>query len=181
MNKIKCSKCGNEYDDFFTECPHCKNFRNYDGLVDLSEINNDNQEKTDNSIIFNEEDLDESLSKKEEVINKRNQSLKNSKNNKSIPNKQYSYLLLFMGMILLFIIMFSSFQDFALIPLIHYSITILLLFIAFNLSYRDIEFGYIIAIISSLSMIFMIYESDYISAIIGIYIFTSSFRFLIKR
>lgn len=177
MNKIKCNKCGNEYDDFFLECPYCKNEKYNEKFVNLSEINNDKKESTNSSIIFNEEDL----SIKEDIINRRNESLKRKKNSFSKSKKQYSYLLLIMGMILLFIIIFSTLQEFSLVPFIHYIVTVIMLFIAFSISYQEIEFGYILGIISSLSMISMIYEGDYISAIIGIYIFISSFRFLIKK
>lgn len=122
---------------------------------------------------------DEKLEKKLETINKRNASLK--KNKKKEKNNFYSFFLLIIGMILLFIIVFSTINEFDIIPFCHYVSTVLLLMIAFSLSYRGKEIGYFLAVIASISMIFMINECDYISSIVGIYIFTSSFKYLIKK
>lgn len=157
MNKRVCENCGNEFYEFLEKCPNC------------------NKEDKEDSIIFNDD-----LSIKEDIINKRNQSIKNI-NKKKQNNSLYSYLLLVMGMILLFIIIFSTILEFSMIPFVHYILTVLFLFLSFSLTFQENDIGYYTAILASISMIFMIYERDYISALIGVYIFTSSFRCLIKK
>ena len=172
MNKIVCSKCGNSYEDFFDDCPYCKS--------QSIELKENKIEESSSSIIFDSCN-EEELQKKEEIINKRNQSIKKINKKVNNNNKLFSYLMLVMGMILLFIIIFSSILGFVLIPFVHYILTILLLFLSFSLTNQNIEIGYFTATVASLSMILMIYERDYISAIIGIYIFISSFKYLLKK
>ena len=170
-----CDICGELYDESYDSCPKCSSIVNKLDLVDLSELK-ETSNKSNGSIIFGEEDK---LVEKEELINKRNQSIKNNKKKSS--GKFYSYLLLVMAMILLFIILFSSILDFNIIPFAHYILTVVLLSISFGLTYNEKEIGYYLGIASSFFMILMIAEGDYISSLIGIYIFTSSFRYLIKK
>ena len=164
MNNKKCEICGYEYSEFFEECPNCKK---------------NNNENSNSSIIF-DNSLDDDLSLKEDIINRRNQSIKNTKKVKK-NNNLYSYSLLVMGMILLFIIIFSSLLEFSLIPFVHYILTVLLLFISFSLVYQEKEIGYYTTMLSSFSMILMICERDFISFLIGLYIFVCSFRYLVKK
>jgi len=199
MNRKICDYCGNEYDGNLNNCPFCT-VKTNDDLVDISSFNGirEKNESSDSiivnkSIITNEsiimepskeeDEIDLKLQKKIDIIDKRNLSVKNAnkRKNKTNDSKFFSYLLLVIGMTLLFIITFSSFLNFSFIPLIHYSFTILCLFIAFNFTHNDKEVGYFLSTIAAISMIIMIYEEDYISAIIGVYIFASSFRFLIKK
>lgn len=180
MNKRKCDYCGNEYDKSLKNCPFCtvendSIEKNNESIIAKSSIiSKESIIFNNNESIIDEMDEDDRIN----IIKTRNTSLKK---NKRKNNQLYSYLLLLMAMILLFIIIFSCIQGFDLLPFSHYMFTIISLFIAFNLSYRNIETGYYIGLISSISMIVMVYEGDYISAIIGIYIFASSFRFLIKK
>lgn len=178
MNKRKCDYCGNEYDKSLKNCPFCTvendSVENNESIITKSSIITKESIIFDSKSVIDEMDEDDRIN----IIKNRNTSLKK---NKRKNNQLYSYLLLLMAMILLFIIIFSCIQGFILLPFIHYIFTVISLFIAFNLSYRNIEAGYFIGLISSIAMILMVYEGDYISAIIGIYIFASSFRYLIKK
>lgn len=133
----------------------------------------------DNSIIFEPDNkYDEQIEKKIKSINK-NTSLK--KHKKKNNNSFFSYLLLMESLILLFIIVFSSIYQFDIIPFIHYIITIIFLLASFKLTFNNEERGYYLSIISSVFMVCMLYERDYISAIMGAVIFLLSFEFLRKK
>ena len=204
MNKKVCDKCGNSYDETLDKCPVCNNLSS-DFNVTNPFLNSttDKQEGTSTvletvpptvvvmDVINNEEIKKEETNKKESIIfepkienkiekiNNRNTSLKKKKKKKN--NTFYCYLLLIISMILLFIIILSTLNEFVAIPFFHYILTVIIFVVGFNLSYRDIEVGYFLGIVGALSMIFMIYERDYISAIVGVYIFASSFRYMIKK
>ncbi len=152
-------------------------------VEDNKEISNElskEKEEISNSIIFEpDEKYDEQIEKKINSINNRNSSLKRKPKNKN--NHFLSYLLLIQSLILLFIIIFSSVYNFEIIPFCHYIPTVILLLIAFNLSVRNKESGYFLAIICSVSMVCMLYERDYISSIMGIVIFLFSFEYLVRK
>lgn len=152
-------------------------------VEDNKEISNElskEKEEISNSIIFEpDEKYDEQIEKKINSINNRNSSLKRKPKNKK--NHFLSYLLLIQSLILLFIIIFSSVYNFEIIPFCHYIPTVILLLIAFNLSVRNKESGYFLAIICSVSMVCMLYERDYISSIMGIVIFLFSFEYLVRK
>ena len=84
-------------------------------------------------------------------------------------------------MIILFIIVFSCLYQFDVIILIHYLFTVLALLVSFNFLFRNKQTGYIVSLIASFSMILMLFENDYINFIIGIYVFTYSLIYLIKK
>ena len=211
MNKKVCDKCGNSYDETLDKCPVCNNLSSEFNITNpFLNSTTDKQEETSDVLetvpptvvvmdVINNEDLlkkEETkekveLNKKESIIfepkienkiekiNNRNTSLKKKKKKKN--NTFYCYLLLIISMILLFIIILSTLNEFVAIPFFHYILTVVILIVGFNLSYRDIDVGYFLGIVGALSMIFMIYERDYISAIVGVYIFASSFRYMIKK
>lgn len=209
MNKKVCDKCGNRYDDTLDKCPNCNDLSNSYNVKNMFLNNNDKKEenlKTNNinseeepyvkgiDIIDNEElkkkndniqnkensiFFDPIIENKIEKINNRNTSLKKKK--KKQKNYFYSYLLLVLAMILLFIVVISSLTEFSLILFLHYALTVIILMLGFNLTFRDIDAGYFLGIVGGVSMIFMVSENDFISAIIGVYIFTSSFSYMIKK
>ena len=195
-NKI-CSKCGNSCDSNLMNCPVCGESLVRDNVInpfqelELEKIQNENniENNTNNNVESNNEDDNDSIiftpgehhiNNKIDIINKRNISLKKKKKKKE-NNYFLSYLLLLEGMTLLFIILLSALNKFELISFIHYTGTVLLLIISFNLTYRDKDTGYYLAIVASVSMLCMLYEVDYISFAIGIFIFVSSFVYLAKK
>ena len=202
MNKKMCDNCGNTYDDTLDKCPFCNNVSNNYNVKNMflnennnieNNINNDIADKPivkmenviNNSELINSESnnkniiFEPKIEQKIEKINNRNTSLKRIKKKKN--NNFYSYFLLIISMVLLFIIMLSSFNEFLIIPFSHYVLTAVILIVSFSLSYRNNNVGYFLGMVGAISMIFMVYERDYISAIIGVYIFTSSFRYMIKN
>ena len=203
MDKKKCDKCGNVYDKNLDKCPKCANSLNDDFNINnpflklsktykeekaLEEEKKEPIEKKED-IILNELNIkaiteEAKTSKKEEKIEKQitiieKKSVKKKKNSKN--NSFFSYLLLILGMILLFIAILSTIIEFSLPLLCHYIGTVVVLMIAFNLTIRNKKIGYYFALLASISMICMFFECDYISAIIGVYIFTSSFVYLAKN
>ena len=203
MNKKVCEKCGFENPEGMKFCGNCGNQFPQEINIDYSLNNQAQHDTTDKfydvqeikklepyykdggSIIIPQETNNEvqtiediNLEKKMEVIHKKSA---NHKNKKKKNNKFLSYFLLIEAFTLLLIIIFYSLNEFVLIPFIHYVLTSLVMTIAFGLVYRDKEIGCYLAIISAVSMICMLYERDYISSVIGVYLFTSSFVYLIKR
>ena len=206
MNKKVCGNCGNYYDENIIQCPFCgfqennsgynvpnmfmdsnnnaqvNNLNNsFDKFEGLNKINYEyNADRPKSSIIMEQTEADPLMEEKLAKINKRNEQVKRRKKKKKI-NGYFSFLLLIQSMILLFIIIISSINDLNIPVLCHYSITSIVLAIAFNFSYRNKETGIFLSIIASISMICMFIEGDYISAVIGVYILFYSFAFLIKK
>ena len=211
MDKIKCDKCGNMYDLNLGKCPICSNttkdeFNINNPFLKLSKTYKEEKEKEEEKKEPIEKKEDELLnkidikpvteenksiieskpSKKEEKIEKQisiveNKSVKKKKTSNKQNNSFFSYLLLILGMILLFIAVLSSIIELSVPLLCHYCGTVVVLMIAFNLTIRNKDFGYYLSILASVSMICMLFECDYISAIIGVYLFTSSFVYLAKN
>ena len=211
MDKKKCDRCGNMYDLNLDKCPICSNttkdeFNINNPFLKLSKTYKEEKAKEEEKKEPIEKKEDELLNKidikpvteenksiieskptkKEEKIEKQisiveKKSVKKKKTSSKKDNSFFSYLLLVLSMILLFIVVLSSLIELSVPLLCHYCGTIVVLLIAFNFTMRGKDIGYYLSIIASVSMICMLFECDYISAIIGIYIFTSSFVYLAKN
>lgn len=139
-------------------------------LVDINniEVNKDNN----SSILFTPENSEEEKPKEE-----KNVVVKKKKNKE---HNYFAYLLLVEGLILLFITSFGIVINCPIAVIIHYLLTSFSLLIAFYLINKKIKIGYYLAILASLSMVFMINEVDYINFVIGVYLSTTSIINLAK-
>ena len=174
MSKI-CNKCLHYYDDKLDNCPYCSKETNVKNLFEETEINKDLDDN-----VYEENDKKEKLPVEntiEEKKNKGNKLIKTKKRNKA---SLYSYIVLILSLILLFIIALICTISFDLFVFIHYVATSFLLILTYRLS-LDSKNGYYLGIFASLSMIFMIIEKDYTNFIVGIYLFFSSFTYLRKK
>ena len=147
-------------------------------IDDFNRINNEYKDFNSNNYVKSNIITEESSRETEEITQVKKAVKKKRK--KSI-NKYYSYFVLILSMILLFIVVISSLNDFNIPILLHYSATILSLIVVFNLTYIGDKKGFYVALISSILLMCMIIEADYISALIGVYLFTYSFAYLIKN
>ncbi len=205
MNKKVCEKCGSKSIESAKFCENCgKSFSaepEYNIKNVFLELSEREQEKNKNTDIFQdvqEVKKIEVSEKKESIItevakeeNKEEEKIEKevnkidkkstTKKKKKKQNKFLSYLILIEGLALLFIIIFATLEEFIPLVFFHYVITVFIMMIAFGLAYRGKELGYMLSIIASISMIFMLFERDFISVVIGAYLFTSSFVSLVKK
>lgn len=207
MSKM-CNKCLHYYDDNLDKCPYCNKEIEYNIKNPFMELKNDNNSYVNLDSIKEIEEVRKlkTPAPNEEKIESINGTLKEekkddiffvndkkplvedkkkeTKNNKIVKKKEkiniYSYLILVLSFILLFITVLSSVISFNLMVLIHYGITSILLICTYRFS-LDSKTGYYIGIISACSMIAMILEKDYTNFIVGIYLFFASFVKLIKK
>lgn len=198
MSKM-CIKCLHYYDDDLQVCPYCNkedkynvknpfmelsnssnsylNHENIKEIEEIKKINNKEEDKSikeDNSIFFNNKKDEAKENNEKKVIEKEKKKTKSTKIN------IYSYIALILSFILLFIVVLSCTVAFDVILFIHYSITAILLIFAYRLS-LDGKTGYYLGVVASFSMILMIIEKDYVDFVVGIYMFFSSFSYLIKK
>ena len=175
---LKCSYCNSSYnvENDTNDNNNVYNIKNL-FITNINEdIKNDMNDVFSNqnnpSIIFDPNSIKTNKEEKKEI----KKIVKKKKE-----DNYFAYLLFILGLIILFIAIFSIIIKCPLIISIHYIITSILLLTSFSLISRKKEIGKYLSVVTSVLMILMILEKDYISVMMGVIIFVTSFIYIIKK